>query len=458
MPDPCPDVRNVTEYQSAFPYKEKFLVIKKILTNSAALHKSARPWLRPAAELYAGIMQKRRRFYASGVLPSYSPSIPTVSVGNIAMGGSGKTPLVSFLLTWAVKRGKRAVVLIRGYGGKPGAAPLAVRADTSPAICGDEGLMLARAYPEATVLAHPRRALAAELAERFLRPDLLILDDGMQHLALRRSVDIVLLRPRDLDEDYDLVLPAGPWREGAKALGQADVFAVKLGADPLSGRALERLAALGRPVYPFRLRAIALRPLFSQGGTGGRPERTAHDLCPAQAGKGSGLNGAGRENVGGKDICRDGAGVNDVDGDGAPGRLYLLASGVGNPSGVENTAAAFMGRRPARHFIFADHHRFTAKGLRDMLADAPSGLPLLCTAKDAVKLEAFPSLFAGREVFVLETALVFEPPLFTDTSFCSWWEETFARLEADLRDASRQSAFDGKRIGMAEANPPPASF
>jgi tetraacyldisaccharide 4'-kinase len=365
-------------------------------------------------------MQTRRRLYASGALSAYSPSIPAVSVGNIALGGSGKTPLVSFLLTWAEKRGKRAVVLIRGYGGRPGAAPLAVRADTPPSICGDEGLMLARAHPEATVLAHPRRALAAELAERFLRPDLLILDDGMQHLSMGRSVDIVLLRPQDLDEDYDLVLPAGPWREGAKALRQADVFAVKLGADPLSGRALERLAALGRPVYPFRLRAVALRPL--QEGTGGMPGRLTRDSCPAQDGK-----DAGREDAVGKDACRDGAG-----GEGA-GRLYLLASGVGDPAGVENTAETFMGRRPERHFIFADHHRFTARGLRGMLTDAPSGLPLLCTAKDAVKLEAFASVFAGRKVFVLETALVFEPPLFTDTGFCAWWEKTFARLEADLR-------------------------
>ncbi|MDR3175289.1 MAG: tetraacyldisaccharide 4'-kinase [Desulfovibrio sp.] len=379
-----------------------------------ALHKAARPWLRPAARLYARIMQKRRTLYASGVLPAYAPSVPAVSVGNIVLGGSGKTPLVSVLLTWAVKRGKRAVVLIRGYGGRPGAAPLAVRADTPPAVCGDEGLMLARAHPGATVLAHPRRALAAELAERFLRPDLLILDDGMQHLALRRSVNIVLLRPQDLDEDYDLVLPAGPWREGAKALEAADVFAVKLDAGPLSGRALERLAALGRPVYPFRLRAVALRPLFPQRG------KTPHGPSPAQGGEDSGVNGA----------CRDGDCVNDPGEGRASGRPYLLASGVGNPSGVENTASAFMGQRPARHFIFADHHRFTARDLRGMLADAPSGLPLLCTAKDAVKLEAFASLLAGREVFVLETAPVFEPPLFTDISFCSWWEETFARLEA----------------------------
>jgi tetraacyldisaccharide 4'-kinase len=308
------------------------------------------------------------------------------------MGGSGKTPLVSLLLDWAGERGVKAVVLSRGYKGRCGASPLAVHYNTPPEVCGDEALMLARVHPQTAVLVHPRRTKAARLAEAFLRPDLFILEDGMQHLALRRGADIALLRPQDLDADWNRVLPSGPWREGKSALKAATVFALKLdaGDEILSARALERLACLDRPVYPFRLRVKALRPLGAGSPVSG--------FCSADL----------------------------------RGKPYLLASGVGNPAGVESTAIRFMGLKPERHFIFADHHFFTETDAREIAAAASLSLPLLCTAKDAVKLEAFAGVFAGRAVLVMDSAPVFEPPLFSDLPFMDWWERTYARLASEL--------------------------
>lgn len=362
--------------------------------------------LQPLGAAYALLMRGRRALYAMGALAAHLPACPCVSIGNIALGGSGKTPLVSLLLDWARERGVKAVVLSRGYKGRCGASPLAVRFDTPPGVCGDEALMLARVHSQATVLVHPRRTKAARLAEDFLQPELFILEDGMQHLALRRGADIVLLRPQDLEADWNRVLPAGPWREGKSALAAATVFALKLdaGGESLSSSALERLACLDRPVYPFRLQVKTLRPLVANGNflNGEAPGPCLYpDACSAVSA-----------------FCPE-----DL-----RGQPYMLASGVGNPAGVESTAARFMGLEPERHFIFADHHFFTEADVRAIAVAAPLSWPLLCTAKDAVKLEAFAGSFAGRALLVMDSVPVFEPSLFTNLSFLDWWEKTYSRL------------------------------
>jgi tetraacyldisaccharide 4'-kinase len=343
-------------------------------------------------------MRERRAFYARGVFASYTPSCPCVSVGNIALGGSGKTPLVSFLLERAAAVGKKAVVLSRGYGGRVGASPLLVGPDTSPAVCGDEPLMLARAHPEASVLVFPRRAEAARQAERLLAPDILILDDGMQHLALHRDADIVLLRPADLAEDWGRVIPSGPWREGAFALEAATLFAVKedAGADGrLPAEASARLAALGRPVFPFHLEPLGLRPLFPGKG---------RDVPSPLFGRG---------------VYED--------------RPYLLLSGIGNPDGAARTAAALIGRGPELRCDFDDHRAFSAADVKKVLK-LGGCLPVVCTPKDAVKLEAFAGLFADVPLWVLETRVSFSAPLFADFSFAEWWERTLAASPAELRN------------------------
>jgi tetraacyldisaccharide 4'-kinase len=354
-------------------------------------------------------MRTRRALYARGVFTSYAPSCPCVSVGNIAFGGSGKTPMVSFLLELAAARGKKAVVLSRGYGGRGGSRPLVVGPDTPPAICGDEPLMLARAHPEATVIVAPRRVDAARLAEQRFAPDMLILDDGMQHLALRRDADIVLLRPADLAEDRGRVIPSGPWREGPSALDAATVFAVKedtgaAGSLPAASSAF--LASLGRPVFPFHLDPLGLRPLFPG------KETTPPPACGAHGGCRPGSSGAWAP----QPLLERGD---------YAGRPYLLLSGVGNPDGVERTAAALIGRGPERRCDFGDHHAFSPADIKTVLRFG-ANLPVVCTPKDAVKLEAFAGLFTDVPLWILETRLCFSTPLFADSSLADWWEGMLA--------------------------------
>jgi tetraacyldisaccharide 4'-kinase len=345
--------------------------------NPEFLYRRLAPFLRPLAAPYAHIMERRRQAYALGRKEAYRPHVPCISVGNITWGGSGKTPLTGALLAWAAERNLRVVVLSRGYGGKPGDRPLLVAPDTPPERCGDEPLMLARAHPQARVVVFPHRAEAARFAENNLTPDLLLLDDGMQHLAVARDLDLVLLRPTDVGEEWGRVIPSGSWREGPKALAAASAFFLKTDAETL-----DRL----RPLIEKRLRPFGV-PIFS------------FDLAP------SGLVSLGEN-------------VPALDGD------YALATGVGDPAGVERTAARLLDRPPAAVFHFPDHHHFS---LADVERITTPGLPVVCTAKDAVKLAPFAAL-ASVPFFSLNVCPTWGPTLFSEHTFPRWWEERLHAL------------------------------
>lgn len=349
------------------------------------------PLLRPLGLPYAFVMRRRRALYAEGRLKSYRPSCPCAAVGNIAFGGTGKTPFTAWLLDWARRRDILAVVLTRGYGGNPGTSPLLVLPDSEPERSGDEALMLARMFPEAPILAFPDRAESARHALERFAPDLLLMDDGMQHLGLRRDADIVLLRPRDLREDWNRVIPGGPWREDASALNAATVFAVRASADEFERLAPfveQRLASFGRPVYSFDLTPSGLRRLFpggnaEQGGMAGTAvaKQTYYD------------------------------------------RPYVLLSGVGSPEGVERASRLLLGRPPERHFVFADHHAYSEADIRTVAQSARLSGPVVCTEKDAVKLAKYERVWGDTLVWVLESALEFGPALYADLDFPRWWEQ-----------------------------------
>ena len=355
---------------------------------SATLYQRLSPLLRPFSGPYALLMQRRRQAYALGEKESYRTKAPCVSVGNIAWGGTGKTPLTSCLLDWAAERDIRAVVLSRGYGGKPGEHPLAVTPDTPPQHCGDEPLMLARAHPKARVVVFPKRAEAARFAENNFEPELFLLDDGMQHLAVARDVDLVLLRPVDLLEEWGKVIPAGSWREGPTALAAASAFLLKASAaevERLQPLAQKRLATFGVPLFTFDVQAVGLRTLHA----------------------GQSLTTTAEASIAGD---------------------YVLTAGVGNPAGVKASAHALLQRPPSADFFFDDHHAFTTADVRRLYEP---GLPVICTEKDAVKLTG---LVAGASVpfFSLTTRLVWGPSLFSGQSFFQWWEERLRALKPNF--------------------------
>jgi len=328
-------------------------------------------------------------------------------VGNIAWGGSGKTPLTAWLLSFARTASLKAAVLSRGYKANPGNAPLHVQPGIVAEQAGDEPLMLAHAFPEAAIISFPDRAEAARYAEACFSPDLIILDDGMQHLAVRRDINIVILRAQDLEEDWNRVIPSGPWREGVSALASVSAFVIKAEADELArleGLAWQRLGFFARPLFSFRMAPTGLRPLFP-------PES---DIS-ADTSATTSIGYAAQDLLRPEDY-RD--------------RPYVLISGVGNHKGVEATATRLMGRSPVRHFDFADHHPYFETDVQAVRNMFPALLPVLCTAKDAVKLAAFREAWGGTPVWVLETEAEFGPSVFTEESFLSWFTRSLKAAAA----------------------------
>ncbi len=187
-------------------------------------------WL---SAVYAAVARTRRGYYERRPDRQRHLQRVVVSVGNIAVGGSGKTPAVAYIARLLVAAGERPAILTRGYRGTAGDGAgegpsdgHRIRADVPRA--GDEPLMLARAVPEAAVLVGADRYLAGLLAERGLDCSVHLLDDGFQHVRLHRDIDIVLVTPADL---RDQVLPAGRLREDLSALARADAIVVNTNDD-----------------------------------------------------------------------------------------------------------------------------------------------------------------------------------------------------------------------------------
>ncbi|ORJ59047.1 tetraacyldisaccharide 4'-kinase [Geothermobacter hydrogeniphilus] len=182
--------------------------------------------LLPASLVYGWVGRARVWFFRKGWLRSYRPPVPVVSVGNLATGGTGKTPMVAWLLDWAQRKGVRAAVISRGYGGRRHDGVLTVCAGNGPLVsateAGDEPWLLASRHPQAVVVVGSDRVGCAECAVREHGAELLLIDDGFQHLRLQRDLDLLLLDARRPFAN-GRVLPAGYLREPASARQRADL-------------------------------------------------------------------------------------------------------------------------------------------------------------------------------------------------------------------------------------------
>ncbi|MDY0189383.1 MAG: tetraacyldisaccharide 4'-kinase [Desulfuromonas sp.] len=179
----------------------------------------------PWGWLYGAVNLVRAWLYRHGWLPSYRSPVPVISVGNIAVGGTGKTPLVDYLLRWQLSQGRTVAVISRGYGGEKGAALRVVCAGDGPLLtaaqCGDEPYLLALRNRQAIIIVAPKRADGIRYALEQFAVDLVLLDDGYQHLAVQRDLDLLLLDSRHPFGNGHL-LPAGLLREFPQALQRAD--------------------------------------------------------------------------------------------------------------------------------------------------------------------------------------------------------------------------------------------
>jgi tetraacyldisaccharide 4'-kinase len=298
--------------------------------------------IRTLSSAYGAAAAWRRRWYDADPARRRRLAQPVVSVGNLRVGGSGKTPIVAHIARLLVAAGERPAVLTRGYGRRIVSAGATVVSDGAEILAGldaagDEPLMLARELPGVAVVVGADRHLSGLLAETHLQATVHILDDGFQHVELARDVDLLLVSEEDLT---DRPLPAGRLRESIAAASAADAALVLAGYSTAADR-------IGR--------AFGVSPVFRVTRAPGVPRMIA----------------GARDSV----VVPAGSRVFAVAAIALPERFFTDLTSVGWDIVGSMT--------------FRDHHRFSQRDVARIAAAARacSAAIVLTTEKDAVRLD-----------------------------------------------------------------------
>ena len=184
---------------------------------------------RPFSSLYGLLMACRSSLFRKGIFKQHRLEVPVISVGNLVLGGTGKTPLVDYIARLLLQYDRKPAILSRGYKGSA-RAPINIVSNTTnilldAAEAGDEPRLLAEKLPGIPVITGKKRYTTGRFAIDSLGADVLILDDGFQHMALKRDLDLVLFNSRTLLGN-GRVLPGGELREPLSALKRADAFVI----------------------------------------------------------------------------------------------------------------------------------------------------------------------------------------------------------------------------------------
>ncbi len=211
-------------------------------------HPNAHMFLRPlAAHLFGRAVRLRNHLYDRGIIASERAPLPVISVGNLAVGGTGKTPLVACLAEWILDQGLAAGVLTRGYGRQDRRPFILPARSPLPPVSriGDEPWLLSRRLPGLALGIDANRRRAARTLAPALRGGVLLLDDGFQHRRLRRDLDLVVLAAGEPLVGAPL-LPAGRLREPASSLARADraVVVAAPGQAPALGPTVDEVRAV----------------------------------------------------------------------------------------------------------------------------------------------------------------------------------------------------------------------
>jgi tetraacyldisaccharide 4'-kinase len=302
------------------------------------------------AFLYGHIMAVRQRLYDTGFLKKRTLSVPVLVAGNLSAGGTGKTPLAAWLARRLFESGKKPVVISRGYAGRR-EGQVSVVSDRkgvqdSPENVGDEPVWLAEKLQGVPVVTGRDRYRAGILAIERFQPDCIILDDGFQHLALERDVNIVLLDAGRPIQDDDLI-PRGSLREPPSALARADILVISRAEDEMAQSA-QGLKEWNPDAPVFFMRYLPVS----------RIERLKRAVA----------------------FC----------GIASPGYFFKMCEGQGIQL-VDKIA-------------FPDHHRYTSKDLSRIEHKAQSMKAdfLVTTQKDEIKLKALQGLSLPLEVLKVE--------------------------------------------------------
>lgn len=285
--------------------------------------KSARAALAPLSWLYGAAVAARNSMYDTHMLRSVRSAVPVISVGNVTVGGTGKTPFTAFIVAELIAGGHRPAVVMRGYGD-------------------DEPKLHARMNPSAPVYVNADRVAGIEEAVS-AGADVVVLDDGFQHRRAARDLDIVLVSAERWLERAR-VLPAGPLREGVVALRRADLVVVtrKSAGDATAREVAASVQLIAGREKPIAIASLEPTALVAATGT---------ESLPLSA-----LSGA----------------------------RVLAVAGVGDPASFFEQLRALGASVTTRRF--RDHHAYTSRDATELAADAVSHKYVVTTEKDAVKL------------------------------------------------------------------------
>ncbi|MBI2828742.1 MAG: tetraacyldisaccharide 4'-kinase [Acidobacteria bacterium] len=356
--------------------------------------------------LYGRAARFRRAWYGRHPDRTRQLAQPVISVGNLVLGGSGKTPVVSTIARLLLAAGERPVILSRGYGRLRKADGVVVVSDGREVLAptpqsGDEPQMLARALPGVPVLVSPDRYLAGCLAERTFGCTVHLLDDGFQHVQLARDINLLVVSKADLDER---LLPSGRLREPLGAAAAADALLVSGGEEDAAAVA----ARLGA------------KPLFHMTPRYDQPRLVEPFGAPLPA---------------------------------SVGRRTVAVAGIARP---ERFFAALRaeGWNVVEELVFRDHHRFTSRDLesiRRAAVDARADL-VLATEKDAARLDSHVARARSGDGEPAWAFLPLQVGIEPTLAFAAWMND---QLSAARRDGPLQRTVQAALAGRVAQRPDP---
>lgn len=272
-------------------------------------------FLRPLSWLYTWGVNRRNRRYDLGQKPIYRPPVPTLSIGNISVGGTGKTPFAEYVIRYYLGEGRKVAYLSRGYGRKSRGF-FRVNPETGDSrTYGDEALQVASKFPEIyTAVCEDRRIGIMRLLADY-PAEVIVLDDAFQHRKVARQADIVMIDANRLPY-HDLPLPAGKLREPLPGLHRADLLVINKLNDP------QALLGIRQALKPYQKPVAACTPAM-------RPIQPFFDP-PAH-------------NI--------------------PEKVAVLFSGIGNPGFLLEQISGALGPI-GNSLAFRDHHRYRPQDLR----------------------------------------------------------------------------------------------
>jgi len=318
--------------------------------------------------LFKSAVSLRNTLYENGVLSVYRPAAPVISVGNISLGGTGKSPLADLIAGRYIARGMKTALVSRGYGRK--GRGTAIVSDGNGHVLpaaegGDEPVLAGRRHPSLVVIADEKRGRGCRIAVERFGTQIIVLDDAFQHRACRRNADIVTIdSTRSPFEDR--LLPCGRLREPVGSLARADAIVLAKwdgsgGASALEKRLSEVCSA---PMFRTAFAPAALRTLDWR------------ETAPASS-------------------------LRDL-------RVFTFC-GIADPGSFRRTIGR-LGALEAGHKAWPDHHMYTESDVVYMLAraDETRAECLVTTGKDAVRLSPYLPRLAERRVCFMEMAVRFE--------------------------------------------------